>query len=315
MKAPAILVRQAGQARLSLRQGRWSARQTLVAILIAVLSLLGVAVTAYLFEVGTTTGSAGFDALCYWAFDMANPYGGKYGGVNFAYAPPIALAFLPGHLLSFEQFHALWVASQFALLMWLGRRYTLALLLFVPVAVELYNGNIHLLLAAAIVVGFRYPAAWSLVLMTKITPGIGLLWFAVRREWRSLEVALGATLAIAAASMVVVPGWWVHWFEFLATDPSVDTPFLSFGPPLPLRLAAAVFVVVYGARTDRRWMVPVAATIALPVLWYNGFAMAVAVLPLWHDDMARLRLQSRPRASADGGGAVPTQTDIFVHPA
>ena len=51
-------------------------------------------------------------------------------------------------------------------------------------------------IAAAIVIGFRWPAAWSLVLLTKITPGIGLLWFAVRREWRSLAIALGAVIMI-----------------------------------------------------------------------------------------------------------------------
>ena len=36
---------------------------------------------------------------------------------------------------------------------------------------ELAGGNIHLLLAAAIVLGFRWPWTWSLVLLTKITPG------------------------------------------------------------------------------------------------------------------------------------------------
>ena len=51
--------------------------------------------------------------------------------------------------------------------------------------VELAGGNISLLLAVAIVVGFRWPAAWAFVLLTKVTPGIGLLWFVVRREWRS----------------------------------------------------------------------------------------------------------------------------------
>ncbi len=50
-------------------------------------------------------------------------------------------------------------------------------------------------------IGFRYPAAWSLILLTKITPGIGLLWFAVRREWRALAIALGATAAIASVSL------------------------------------------------------------------------------------------------------------------
>ena len=48
-------------------------------------------------------------------------------------------------------------------------------------------------MAAAIALGFRYPAAWSFLLLTKVTPGIGLVWFAVRREWRPLAIALGFT--------------------------------------------------------------------------------------------------------------------------
>ena len=55
---------------------------------------------------------------------------------------------------------------------------------------ELAGGNIHLLLAAAIVLGFRWPWTWSLVLLTKITPGIGLLWFVVRRSGGNLAIAL-----------------------------------------------------------------------------------------------------------------------------
>ena len=46
-------------------------------------------------------------------------------------------------------------------------------------------GNIHLLLGAVIVAGFRWPWLWALPLLTKVTPGVGLLWFALRREWRT----------------------------------------------------------------------------------------------------------------------------------
>ena len=45
--------------------------------------------------------------------------------------------------------------------------------------VELSGGNIRLLGVAA-VIGFRRPP-WSFVILTKVTPGIGLLWFVVRR--------------------------------------------------------------------------------------------------------------------------------------
>ena len=77
------------------------------------------------------------------------------------------------------------------------------LLAFPPVALNLVDGNIHLFLAVAIALGFRYPALWSVVLLTKVTPGVGLLWFAVRREWRSLRIALGVTGAIVAVDLRV----------------------------------------------------------------------------------------------------------------
>ena len=57
----------------------------------------------------------------------------------------------------------------------------------VPGVIEdLVRGNIHVLLAVTILAGFRYPGAWSFVVLTKVTPGIGLLWFAIRREWGAL---------------------------------------------------------------------------------------------------------------------------------
>ncbi len=83
------------------------------------------------------------------------------------------------------------------------------MLAFPPVALELYHGNVHLLMAAAIVLGFRYPVGWSFLLLTKVTPGVGLIWFAVRREWRPLLIALGFTGALVAVSVASTAssGW------------------------------------------------------------------------------------------------------------
>jgi hypothetical protein len=145
------------------------------------------------------------------------------------------------------------------------------------------------LMGAAIVAGFRYPAAWSLILLTKVTPGIGLLWFAVRREWRNLAIALGATAAVSLASAFVAPEMWRQWLDFLTSTGGPQTNVITVGVPLPVRLVVAAAVVVFGARTDRRWTVPVAAAIALPVLWLNGFAIMAAVLPLWKQDPAERR--------------------------
>jgi len=143
----------------------------------------------------------------------------------------------------------------------------------------LYLGNIHMLLAVAIVLGFRWPAAWAFVLLTKITPGVGLLWFVVRREWRNLALALGATLAVTLAGVLVAPHMWYEWYQSLrVTGPATGSNQVAL--PLPLRLVIAVVLVTWGARTDRRWTVVVAATFALPTMWFHGLAMLMGIVAL-----------------------------------
>jgi hypothetical protein len=144
----------------------------------------------------------------------------------------------------------------------------------------LYHGNIHLLLAAAIVLGMRYPAAWSFVLLTKVTPGIGLLWFAARREWRSLLIAFGATGLIVVATFALLPSQWLGWLEMLRDSAGTPPPWPALPIPLWLRLPLAALLVLWGARRDARWIVPVAAAISLPALWPGGFAILAACWPL-----------------------------------
>src|SRR5512141_2218787 len=163
--------------------------------------------------------SVGYDAYSYWSIDFSDLYGRTMSS-NFAlgafrYAPPIAFLFGPLHALSWWLYLWLWEALMLALIAWLGGRWSLVLLALPPVALELYHGNVHLLIAAAVVLGMRYPAAWSFVLLTKVTPGIGVLWFAVRREWRALAIALGATALIAAATFAVAPNYWREWSDSL----------------------------------------------------------------------------------------------------
>ena len=58
--------------------------------------------------------------------------------------------------------------------------------------------------------------------------------------------------------------------------------------PIPFlaRLPFAIAVVVWGARTDRRWTVPVAGMLALPALWYGSLSMLLAVIVLREQDVA-----------------------------
>ena len=61
---------------------------------------------------------------------------------------------------------------------------------------------------------------------------------------------------------------------------AIDVPPAAIQISLPIRLALALVVVAFGARTDRYWLVPVAATIAAPALWWNVFVILVACVPL-----------------------------------
>lgn len=224
----------------------------------------------------------GFDSFAYWNVDALHPYGAALGTAgSFTYSPAFALAVSPAHLLPFGLFFVLWDSFLIINLTWLARRMTLVWLLFLPVPLELFHGNVHILLATVCVLGFDYPALWSIGLLTKVTPGVSLLWFVVRREWRSLAWALGATAAISAVSFAVAPGAWFDWVKFLGTSQAAgagSNDWYNFlFPPLWLRLVAASLLVVWGARTNRRWVVPVATAVAMPVFWVTTPAVLVAI--------------------------------------
>jgi hypothetical protein len=254
----------------------------------------------------------GFDSYAYWAVSPFHPYDAALGTVgSFTYSPAAALVFAPASLVPFNWFYLFWASFLIVNLVWLTRRYALVWLCFLPVSLELYHGNVHLLLATVCVLGFRYPALWSIALLTKVTPGVSLLWFVVRREWRSLEIALGATAAIVAVSFVVAPGAWFDWVKFLtssnATGATANDSYGWIVPPLWLRMVAAAILVVWGARTDRRWVVPVASVIALPVLWITGPAMLVAI--------PRLRKPAAGRVDATSDRSAVSLADAEPRPA
>jgi hypothetical protein len=145
---------------------------------------------------------------------------------------------------------------------------------------EIAGGNVSLLLALAIVQGFGHPWTWSFVLLTKITPGVGLLWFALRREWRQLAIAVGATVAIVAVSALLMPQAWRDWVDLLRANTSKGGTWAAIPIPLLVRGPIGVVLIVWGARRNQRWTVPVGAMLALPALWYGSLSMLVAVIPL-----------------------------------
>jgi Glycosyltransferase family 87 len=262
------------------------------------LILVGLLALPYIIVINRARSLFGFDAHAYWAVDLTNLYRASAGNTSdldaFRYTPAIGQAFSAFHFLPWELFFALWFAAMVTALVWLTGRSSLLLLAFPPIALEVYHGNIHLFLAAAIVLGFRWPVAWAFVLLTKVSPGVGVLWFAFRGEWRRFGIAIGATVAIATVSFAVAPDLWRQYVQTMLDNLAYD-PGHPYPIPIPLavRLVASTAIVWWGARTDRRWTVPVAATLSLPIIWFHGFALLVAAIPLWRADRARAGARMR----------------------
>lgn len=262
---------------------------------------LGWAVTVLVFY--TTTVGRPVDALCYYGMDPAIPYDPDR---CFLYAPPIAqLTMVIQSSVSFEAFYtSLRVLEMLVLAVVTGPAVGLAL--FIPaVAIEINAANINLLLVAAVLLGFRYPWTWAFVVLTKFTLGVGLLWFAARREWRHLGIALVVTAAIVSVSVILAPSMWVDYVQALAAAPDIS-PFKIWW-----RLPIAAAVVVWGARTDRRWTIIVAIFLAMP-RWYvltpvilvGLFALVRLPRPLpwmgWLD-----RTPGQPAAATSDGRTTP----------
>ena len=236
------------------------------------LMIAGVLVALWMYGIvrDPTWQRPGGDSVAYWGINLADPYAGATEGrsARSSTRRPSRRRSRRSTCFHRELFVVLWSVLLAALAWWLARPWPGALLILaLPVSEEILIGNIHLLLAAAIVVGFRWPGTWAFVLLTKVTPGIGLLWFPVRRQFRALAIALGTTAAIVAVSFVLAPDLWRWWIGMLRHDGGAGASLLL------ARLAIAGALTAWGAATGRRWVVPLAAMLALPTIWMQSFSM------------------------------------------
>jgi len=230
----------------------------------------------------------GVDARAYWQVDLAHPYlTSGVGDVSaFLYSPAFAQVMAPFSLLPFPAFDALWTALLVVVCAWLIRPWPWAgLMLLLPISYELFVGNVNFLIAAAIVLGFRAPATWAFPILTKIAPGLGLLWFAVRREWRTLALAIGGTAVVVAVSFALAPSAWSDWFAFLLASSGRSDLLVP-------RTVIAAGLLAFGAATGRRWLVPVAVWMALPNVILNSWVILLATI--------RLRSRDVPNAPTPG---------------
>ena len=248
--------------------------------------LAGLAVVVFVWSL-LTFNDYQHDARAYWAVDLDSLYArGQVGGDEaYLYSPAFAQLMQPLTLLPWAAFAGLWAAINLGALVWMAGPAIAGLLLVMPgspVIDEVGTGNIHLMLAACIVVALRWPIAWALPLLTKVTPGVGVLWLAGARRWRSLALALGATLGIAVVSLALAPQLWFDWADVLGgnVDRPIPTEIAIIPGPLWARTAVAGVVALVGGWRGWYWTVPVAATLALPVPWSSGLSVLVAVIAL-----------------------------------
>jgi hypothetical protein len=221
-----------------------------------------------------------FDARGFWiAWD-----GGLYDipwrtNEAYVYSPAFAQVLWPLTLLPWPVFAGLWTLAAIGCLFWMRAPWMIA---FPGVIDDILRGNIHVFMAAAIVLGFRYPGAWAFGILTKVTPGIGLIWFAVRREWLRLGWALGVTFVIAGVSFVLSSALWLEWFGLLAENAGETARIQVLPLPLLVRLPIAAVLIGVGAMTSRAWLVPVGVMVGLPNVWTSSTALLAAVPALWH---------------------------------
>lgn len=239
----------------------------------------GLSIGGVLFLILTMlSGGAGYDFFAYWSVNPADPYTIKEGFGAFHYAPPLVWLVGPLKLVPWPAAYWLWFGLLFLVLVWLARDWALAWLAFPPVVLELYHGNIHLLIAAALVLMLRRPPAFLFLALSKVSPGIVALWWLVRREWRPLAIALGASAAVIALSFALAPALWWEYLTHISSEANHAPNLIPI--PLVLRLPFAAAIVVLAARLDRPWLLAPAIVLALPLLWIHGFAALVAITPL-----------------------------------
>jgi hypothetical protein len=213
------------------------------------------------------------------------------------YPPPIAQVLAPlTSFLSADGFSVLWTALLLTCLWWLGARNVLvglALIAFLPVAVELRVRNVHLLIAVLVVLALRRSwAFWVPAAAIKITPVLGCVYLAAAGRWRDAVKVGMLGLAVLGVSVALGPGAWRDFLDIVGARAGTDggslvaIPFaVRLGAGALLAVAAGLVAARASARGEsQRWgevLLVVGLTVANPTLWATAFSLLIAIVPLW----------------------------------
>lgn len=252
-----------------------------------VASIVGIALlVVFWWDRGLLHPHLSSDGSAYWGVRDGVLYEVEWPAVGYVYSPAFAQAIWPLVLLPLPAFMALWVGVQTAAVAWLAGPILAAVLVLTwePLSLtNLWAGNIYPLMAVALAVSFRYPAAWSFLILTKITPGVGILWHLVRREWRALAAATGVTAGIVLVSFILWPSAWDEWITMLAAsygnEPPAHWPILRV--PLTVRLPIAAGIIALAAWRDWRYLLPFGVMLTLPQVGWSATPLLLASVYWW----------------------------------
>jgi hypothetical protein len=206
----------------------------------------------------------------------------------YHYPPPLAQFLAPFTLFVPVLVYVIVYRGLLLLTTWdlAGRRmpWMLALVAFLPVAIELRFENVQLFMALAIVLGLgRWPWAFALLAVIKVSPGLGVVYLALRRRWRDAAIAAAVGVAIVAVSYVLDPSLWRAFFDAVSGQAGISGNSLV---PLPYLVRAVIGfgLVVAGGFIGRRsgeLLLVAGVTAANPNLTLAGFAVLAAAVPVW----------------------------------
>lgn len=254
-----------------------------------------------LLVVATTAWSVGTDEQAYWRAATRFADGGSMydptatpGDANFGYyyPPPLAQVLAPfTALISAGTFSAAWTILLLTCLWWLGGRnvlVALALVAFLPVAIELRFRNVHLVIAVLTVLALRRSwLFWIPATAIKVAPILGVVYLASARRWKEAVAVAAVGGCVLLLSVLLAP---TAWQDFLTVViPQAGTSEASLLPiPFPVRLATGTALALLAGQLAHRGrqragesVLVVALVAANPTLWVTALSLLIAIVPLW----------------------------------
>jgi Glycosyltransferase family 87 len=242
----------------------------------------------------------------------------------YFYPPPLAQVFAPlTTVVPDAVYVAAWTVLLMVCLWWTAGRQVLValgLVAFIPVAVELWYRNIHLVLVVLIVLGLRRSSAWlAIAAAIKGAPALAIVYFLAARRYRDALVMGAVGLGILVVSVALSPAAWRQFVDVIVADAAgVGASIIPI--PFAVRAVGAVAVVIVAGLVTRRGsarsaepagrrpslndprvgeaLLVVALVLANPTFWVTSLSMLIAIVPLWRS--------APPRTSSVAEGAQGT---------